>query len=148
MRWTRPTAFREDALLYTLTPHMHFRGKSFRFTANYPDGSEEILLDVPRYDFNWQNVYMLAEPKRMPGGDRDPLEAHFDNSADNLLESRSIEGRPLGRPDVGRDDDRHDVDEPGQSGPATWSAARRKDRRRCREAPRVVPLSTCRRRKG
>jgi peroxiredoxin/mono/diheme cytochrome c family protein len=43
---------REDSLLYSLMPHMHYRGKSFRFTARYPDGKEEILLDVPRYDFN------------------------------------------------------------------------------------------------
>ena len=38
---------------------MHYRGKSFKFTARYPDGGEEILLNVPRYDFNWQNVYLL-----------------------------------------------------------------------------------------
>ena len=49
-------------------PHMHLRGKAFRFTATYPDGKEEILLDVPRYDFNWQNSYALAEPKRLAGG--------------------------------------------------------------------------------
>ncbi len=74
-----------DALIYSLTPHMHYRGKSFRFTAHYPDNSQEILLDVPRYDFNWQNVYLLAEPKRMPAGTQVQMVAHYDNSADNLL---------------------------------------------------------------
>jgi peroxiredoxin len=73
----------EDSLLYALSPHMHYRGKSFRFTAKYPNGSEEILLDVPRYDFNWQNVYKLAEPKRIPEATEIHLEAHYDNSADN-----------------------------------------------------------------
>src|SRR5262249_37570477 len=58
--------FSQDMLLYALVPHMHFRGKSFRFVAKYPDQTEEILLDVPRYDFNWQNTYVLAEPKLMP----------------------------------------------------------------------------------
>ncbi|MAT70516.1 MAG: thiol-disulfide isomerase [Planctomycetaceae bacterium] len=72
-----------DSLLYSLTPHMHYRGKSFRFTARYPDGKQEILLDIPNYDFNWQNTYLLAEPKRMPQGTVIDMEAHFDNSADN-----------------------------------------------------------------
>ena len=53
-----------------MLPHMHFRGKAFRFTAIYPDGKQEMLLDVPHYDFNWQNVYWLAEPKLMPAGTR------------------------------------------------------------------------------
>jgi len=74
-----------DAMLYTLTPHMHYRGKSFRFTAKYPDGREEILLDVPRYDFNWQIIYQLKKPKRLPGGTVVHMEGHFDNSAENPL---------------------------------------------------------------
>jgi peroxiredoxin len=77
--------FPEDALLYSLAPHMHYRGKSFRFTAKYPDGRQEILLDVPRYDFNWQNVYKFAEPRRIPEATEVLLEAHYDNSADNPL---------------------------------------------------------------
>jgi hypothetical protein len=63
---------------------MHFRGKSFRFTAQYPDGTEEILLDVPRYDFNWQNSYRLDEPKLLPANTEIQMEAHYDNSPENL----------------------------------------------------------------
>jgi peroxiredoxin len=74
-----------DAMLYTLTPHMHYRGKSFRFTAQYPSGINEILLDVPRYDFNWQNIYLLKKPKFLPAGTVIHMEGHFDNSADNPL---------------------------------------------------------------
>ena len=74
----------EDMLLYALTPHMHFRGRSFRFTARYPDGAEEVLLDVPRYDFNWQNSYQLTEPKLLPAKTEVLMEAHYDNSAENL----------------------------------------------------------------
>jgi peroxiredoxin len=76
--------FDEDTLLWALTPHMHLRGKSFRFVARYPDGKEEILLDVPRYDFNWQNTYGLAEPKRLPTGTMIQCAAVYDNSVDNL----------------------------------------------------------------
>jgi peroxiredoxin len=77
--------FKEDTLLYTMTPHMHYRGKAFRFTAHYPDGKEEILLDVPRFDFNWQIIYLLKQPKLLPAGTVVKIEGHFDNSADNPL---------------------------------------------------------------
>jgi hypothetical protein len=75
-------ADREIRLL-GLSPHMHLRGKSFSYTACYPDGRKEILLSVPRYDFNWQGSYRLAEPKPLPKGTWIECEAHFDNSADN-----------------------------------------------------------------
>jgi peroxiredoxin/mono/diheme cytochrome c family protein len=76
--------FDQDALLYALLPHMHLRGKSFRFEAIYPDKTREILLDVPRYSFDWQNSYVLAQPKRMPEGTILYCTATFDNSAKNL----------------------------------------------------------------
>jgi peroxiredoxin len=76
--------FAKDALLLALFPHMHLRGKSFSYTAHYPDGREEILLDVPRYDFNWQNSYEYPEPKQMPAGTKIHCVAHFDNSERNL----------------------------------------------------------------
>jgi peroxiredoxin/mono/diheme cytochrome c family protein len=72
-----------DTLMLEYLPHMHVRGKSFRYTAVYPDGRREILLDVPHYDFNWQNTYTLAEPKRLPRGTTIECVAHFDNSANN-----------------------------------------------------------------
>jgi peroxiredoxin len=76
--------FRDDLLLLTLMPHMHLRGKAFRYVATYPDGKQEVLLDVPRYDFGWQTNYRLAEPKTMPRGTRLDCLAHFDNSEANL----------------------------------------------------------------
>ncbi len=76
--------FERDAELLSLFPHMHLRGKAFRYTAIYPDGQEEILLDVPTYDFNWQNAYRLAEPKSIPEGTRIKCRAWFDNSTGNL----------------------------------------------------------------
>src|SRR5262249_47648655 len=73
----------KDTLLLDLTPHMHLRGKSFRFEMENPDGSREVLLDVPNYDFNWQLTYELAEPRLLPKGTWLHATAHFDNSADN-----------------------------------------------------------------
>jgi mono/diheme cytochrome c family protein len=74
---------RRDSLLLSLYPHMHLRGKAFRYIARYPDGKEEILLDIPRYDFNWQNTYELAEAKQLPKGTEIRCEARFDNSKAN-----------------------------------------------------------------
>ncbi len=76
--------FRRDTLLLGMNPHMHVRGKSFRYELLHPDGSTELLLDVPRYDFNWQLWYNLKEPKVMPKGSRLICTAQFDNSEDNL----------------------------------------------------------------
>jgi peroxiredoxin len=75
---------RRDELLLEMTPHMHLRGKAFRYEATYPDGSSEILLDVPNYDFNWQLGYRLAEPKLLPKGTRILCTAAYDNSAANV----------------------------------------------------------------
>jgi hypothetical protein len=71
-------------VLFNFTPHMHLRGKAMRFTATYPDGTEQILLDVPGYDFNWQLTYTPPEPLVLPAGTKVAVDAVFDNSAENL----------------------------------------------------------------
>ena len=73
----------KDTYLTTLYPHMHVRGKDATYTLTYPDGREEVLLSVPKYDFNWQLTYKLAEPKLMPAGSTLKVVAHFDNSKNN-----------------------------------------------------------------
>ncbi|HEU0122887.1 MAG TPA: cytochrome c [Bryobacteraceae bacterium] len=79
---TAATLKRELTLL-SLQPHMHLRGKSYRITARYPDGRVEPLIDVPRYDFNWQTTYFLTKPKVLPTGTVLECLAHFDNSPNN-----------------------------------------------------------------
>jgi hypothetical protein len=75
--------FREDAHLVVFMPHMHLRGKDFVYQAVYPEGKTETLLSVPRYNFNWQNVYRPAEPVPLPKGTKLHCVAHFDNSEKN-----------------------------------------------------------------
>lgn len=72
-----------DATLLSLLPHMHVRGKAFKYVAISPEGKEEILLDVPRYDFNWQTCYRLKEPKLLKRGTTIRAYARFDNSKGN-----------------------------------------------------------------
>ena len=76
--------FDQRVEMTSLFPHMHMRGKSFRYELKYPDGKNEILLDVPRYDFNWQNSFVFAKPKTIPKGTQMICTAHYDNSENNL----------------------------------------------------------------
>ncbi len=73
-----------DVQLLNLMPHMHVRGRSFRYELQTPDGRKERVLDVPRYDFNWQTSYQLAEPLHVPAGSSMHVLAHYDNSESNL----------------------------------------------------------------
>jgi peroxiredoxin len=70
--------------LLRLYPHMHLRGKQFRFEARYPDGKSDILLDILHYDFGWQLTYELAKSKPLPKGTVLHCTAYFDNSEQNL----------------------------------------------------------------
>jgi hypothetical protein len=69
--------------LYALSPHMHLRGKDLKWVITWPDGRQETLLNVPKYDFNWQIQYELASPLDLPAGSKVTAIAHFDNSARN-----------------------------------------------------------------
>jgi len=74
---------RGDAELTGFYPHMHLRGKWMEYRAFYPGGRSELLLRIPRYDFNWQLVYELSESKRLPRGTRIEVTGAFDNSPNN-----------------------------------------------------------------
>jgi hypothetical protein len=75
--------FLGDARILSFVPHMHWRGKDYRYEVIYPDGRRVPLLSVPRYDFNWQNVYQLKEPLKVPKGAKLHAVAHWDNSSNN-----------------------------------------------------------------
>jgi hypothetical protein len=75
--------FPQDSIVLSFMPHMHVRGKDFEYVAEYADGRREKVLSVPRWDFNWQIHYELAEPMHMPKGSKLLCTAHFDNSTAN-----------------------------------------------------------------
>lgn len=75
--------FAKDAIIYSLTPHMHMRGSWMKYEAQYPDGRTETLLSVPRFDFNWQTSYRLAQPLHVSKGTKIVCRGAFDNSARN-----------------------------------------------------------------
>ena len=75
--------FERDAKIVSLMPHAHLRGRSAVYTARYPDGRRETLLEVPRYDFNWQTTYRFKKEHFMPAGSSIELRMTWDNSAAN-----------------------------------------------------------------
>ena len=81
-RWPR------NSELLAIMPHMHLRGKSFQLTANTKSQllnapSSSTLLNVPRYDFNWQHTYELESPIPLNSVQKLDIMVSFDNSKNN-----------------------------------------------------------------
>lgn len=72
-----------DVTVLGFLPHMHLRGKACSYEAVTPDGKTEMILDIPRYDFNWQLLYRYAQPRTFKAGTTLRFNAVFDNSAQN-----------------------------------------------------------------
>jgi hypothetical protein len=77
------TAYTEPVTIYQFQPHAHLRGKDFEYAVVYPDGREETLLSVPKYDFHWQQAYELDTPLKLPAGSKLLVTAYYDNSLKN-----------------------------------------------------------------
>lgn len=75
--------FPKDAELFYAFPHAHYRGQSSTLTIRYPDGSEKLLLSLPRYNFNWQRSYEFTEPVEVPAGSKLIARYTYDNTARN-----------------------------------------------------------------
>lgn len=78
------TAYAEPVTIYQFQPHAHHRGKDFKYSVVYPDGREEPLLSVPKYDHRWQMAYELETPLKLPAGSKLVVTAHYDNSTMNM----------------------------------------------------------------
>jgi hypothetical protein len=72
-----------DVEVLAFLPHMHLRGKAARYEVTGKDGQPQVLLDIPRYDFNWQLLYRYAEPLSLKTGDTLTFTSWFDNSEQN-----------------------------------------------------------------
>ncbi len=75
--------FKHDSRIISLLPHFHLRGAYAKYEAFYPDGSQEVLLEVPDYDFNWQTTYRYREFKDVPEGTKIVFTSAWDNSGGN-----------------------------------------------------------------
>ena len=75
--------FPKDAELFYAFPHAHYRGQSSTLAIRYPDGREEIILSLPKYDFNWQRAYEFKDPIKIPAGAKLIARYTYDNSTQN-----------------------------------------------------------------
>jgi hypothetical protein len=78
------TGYPEPITIYQFQPHAHHRGKDFRYTVVYPDGREQTVLSVPKFDHRWQMAYELETPLKLPAGSKLVVTAHYDNSMMNM----------------------------------------------------------------
>jgi hypothetical protein len=69
--------------IWGLLPHTHLRGTRWLYKLEKPDGTSEVILDMPKYDFNWQTYYLFAKPLEVPAGAKITSMAWYDNSATN-----------------------------------------------------------------
>ncbi len=88
----------KDVTAVAYTAHMHFRGKSMTTEAIYPDGRREVIFNVPKYDFRWQETYFLKHQFLIPKGTRLITTAYFDNSTNNSLNPDSTKSVRWGEP--------------------------------------------------
>jgi hypothetical protein len=75
--------FPKDGKIVGVLPHMHLRGKAFRYEAVYPDERAEVIANVPRYDFNWQTFFVFEKPLAVQQGTKLRGTAIWDNSENN-----------------------------------------------------------------
>jgi hypothetical protein len=75
--------FNRDIMIYSFVPHTHVRGTGWHYEVTYPDGRKEVILSVPKYDFNWQHEYVFAQPLQLPAGTKLHAKAWYDNSTAN-----------------------------------------------------------------
>jgi hypothetical protein len=74
---------RKPVMLEGVTAHMHYFASKITVRALHADGTRTCLLEIPRWEFGWEQPYWLAEPKRLEANDEVYVECHFDNSAAN-----------------------------------------------------------------
>jgi len=95
---TREFGFDEDTYILSVTPHMHYRGKSAKYELRHSDGRIELLLWVPEYHFEWQRMYVFKDPPIAPAGSTLLWTAVWDNSADNPFNPDPTRDVPYGLP--------------------------------------------------
>jgi tetratricopeptide (TPR) repeat protein/mono/diheme cytochrome c family protein len=73
-----------DVDLLAVYPHAHYLARLMEGYATLPDGTKKWLIRIPEWDLNWQGVYRLKQPLRLPKGTVVSMRYHYDNSAENV----------------------------------------------------------------
>jgi tetratricopeptide (TPR) repeat protein len=73
-----------DVHLLGVFPHAHYLAKTVRIFSRLPDGKRLELLEIPDWDFAWQDEYTFVTPPLLAKGSTLQMEFTYDNSASNL----------------------------------------------------------------
>ncbi len=76
-------SFPKEAKLYSVFLHTHYRGQAGKLDMVLADGTKKELINLPRYDFNWQRTYDFVEPVTVPAGAKLVATYLYDNSVRN-----------------------------------------------------------------
>jgi 2-polyprenyl-6-methoxyphenol hydroxylase-like FAD-dependent oxidoreductase len=92
---TAITPFQDDVTLHLAYPLGHLRLTDMTYVVTYPDGREETVLSVPRFDFNWQLVYEWAESAAHPGRQHDQSDRSLRQLDEEQAQPRAVQRRVL-----------------------------------------------------
>lgn len=73
-----------DVQVLAVSPHAHYLTREIRVSARRPDGGDVALVDIPAWDFRWQEDYRYRTPVDLPAGTTIEARFVFDNSAANV----------------------------------------------------------------
>lgn len=82
-RVSTTTEIKNNQNLIGILPHAHYLAKWMKYTLIDPDGVNKILLEVPNWDFNWQQTYYFNKPLKLRAGSRIEAAISYDNTGDN-----------------------------------------------------------------
>jgi hypothetical protein len=78
-----------DVSLLYAWPHMHQLGKEFKAYATTAAGDTIKLVNIPSWDFRWQEIYKYKQPLLLPKGAIVHIEGTYDNTTDNKMNPHS-----------------------------------------------------------
>jgi hypothetical protein len=92
---TADLAINRSWALWGVVPHMHLHGKHISVAIHHADGSSTCAVDIPSWDFHWQQFYYYQQPVAVVAGDTIHLECTYDNSADDQPIINGVKQPPM-----------------------------------------------------
>lgn len=76
-----------DLTLWGVAPHLHQLGEKAKIEAVPPGGTSQCLIDIPRWDFHWQQLYMYESTTgiSLPKGTKVSFTCTWDNPTSNVI---------------------------------------------------------------
>jgi len=76
-----------DVALWGAAPHMHTRGADIKVERTDAAGQTSCLIDIPKWNFSWQQFYFYPERTgiTVPAGDKLKLSCSWNNDTDHAL---------------------------------------------------------------